>query len=472
MKLLLINPPYDEVYSEVKSAEGINPPLGLAYIAAYLRDNNIEVEILDAHALRIGLKELQNRSFNYDVVGVPSMTPTLYTSIEVLRIVKKINPNCKTVMGGPHISAVPVETMASYPEIDFAVIGEGERTMLELARSIQNEDYSGNVNGIAYRKNDEIKLTPQRALIDNIDEIPFPACDLLPLDKYYQHLHHVSLGNNIPTYPFMIFFSSRGCPSRCTFCASDVIWRHKVRFRSVDNVLSEIDLLINKYNIKVLDIADDNFLLNKKRLNGILDGLLERDYDIHFNCLSRVNDVGGEILQKLKRAGCYLIRYGVESGNQEMLNCMHKNITIDQIKRAFELTKEAGISSSASFIIGHPGETEQTVKDTIELAKEINPTLAHFFIAIPLPCTELYDIAKEKNLIVNMNLREWKQMPELPAIRTEELTPEDLKEWRRKAYRGFYFRPAYIFERLGSIKSMAQIKFYLKGLMAVKSLTK
>ena len=470
MRVLLINPPYGEVYSEVKSAEGVNPPIGLAYLAAYLRENNIEVEILDAHALRIGLKDLETKPFDYDVIGVSSMTPSLYSSLNVLRIVKKINPLCKTIMGGPHISAVPIETMNSYPEIDFAVIGEGERTMLELVRAIQNEDNPHNVNGIAYKKDGGVKLTPTRDLIANIDELPFPAYDLLPLDKYYQHLHHVSLGKNVPIKPFMILFTSRGCPYKCSFCASEVIWHRRVRFRSTDNVLSEIDMLVNEHNIKVLDIADDNFLMNKKRLNEILDGLIERNYGLYFNCLSRVDSVNREILQKLTRTGCYLMRYGVESGNPEMLNRMHKDVTIDQIKRAFELTKEAGISSSASFIIGHPGETKQSVKDTINLAKKINPILAHFFIAIPLPGTELYDIAMEKNLIVNMNFREWKQLPELPAIRTEELTQEDLKEWRRKAYKTFYFRPAYIFERLRNIKGVAQVNFYFKGLLAVKSL--
>lgn len=470
MKVLLINPPYNEVYSEIKRVEGVNPPIGLAYLAAYLRANNIEVEILDAHALQIGLKELETKPVDYDVIGVSSMTPSLDSSLKVLRIVKKINPLCKTVMGGPHISAVPIETMNCHPEIDFAVIGEGERTILELVRAIQNEEVPINVNGIAYKKNGKIKLTPTRDFIENIDELPFPAYDLLPIDKYYQHLHHASLGKNVPIKPFMILCTTRGCPYNCSFCASEVIWHRRVRFRSAANVLSEIDILINEYNIRVLDIGDENFLLNKKRLNELLDGLIERNYDIHFKCMSRVDHVNMEILQKLKRAGCYLIRYGVESGNQEMLNRMHKDISIDQIKRAFVLTKKAGISSSASFIIGHWGETKQSVRDTIELAKKINPILANFFIAIPLPGTELYNIAMEKNLIVNMNFSEWKLLPKLPDIKTEELTQEDLKEWRRKAYKSFYYRPAYIVGRLRNIKGMAQLRFYFKGLLAVKNL--
>lgn len=470
MKVLLINPPYGEVYSKVKSAEGVNPPLGLAYIAAYLRENDVDVNILDAHALQIGLLKLESKMPKFDVVAVPSVTPSLSSSLEVLRIAKKINPHCKTIMGGPHISAIPVETMSGHPIIDFGIVGEAEVTILELVKTIQREGDYSSVKGIAYRKNGKINLNKRRPLIENIDELPFPAYDLLPFDKYQQHLHHVSLSKNIPIKPFAILFSSRGCPYNCSFCASQVIWQRKARFRSVDNVLAEIDMLVNEYNIKVLDIADDIFTMNKKRLYGILDGLIERNYDLHFNCLSRVDTLDKELLQKMKKAGCYLIRFGVESGNQEMLNRMHKNTSIEQIKRAFKLINKADIASSASFIIGHVGETKQSAEDTIKLAKEINPTLAHFFIAIPLPGTELYDLAKEKNLIIDENFDRWVQMPEMPAIRTEDLTPEDLIKLRRKAYKSFYFRPSYILRKLVQIRSLSQVNFYLRGVLAVRSL--
>jgi len=470
MKVLLVNPPYGKVYSKVRTAEGINPPMGLAYIAAYLRKNGIDVSILDAHAFQIGMADLEKRLPQFDVVAVPSVTPSLSSSIEVLKIARKVNPGCKTIMGGPHISALPFDTMKNNSVIDFGVMGEAEVTMLDLIKNINEGKNPSGVKGIIHRGKERIIMNERRQLIKNIDELPFPAYDLLPFEKYQQHLHHVSLSSNIPIKPFTILFTSRGCPYNCSFCASCVVWGRSARFRSAENVLAEIDMLVDKYKVRVLDIADDIFTINKKRLYGILDGLIERDYDLHFNCLSRVDTLDREMLRKLKRSGCYLIRFGVESGNQEMLTRMHKNVTTAQIKKAFALTNKEGMASSASFIIGHYGETKKSAEDTIKLARDINPTLAHFFIAIPLPGTELYSITKEKNLIVDENFEKWIQMPERPAVRTEELSPEDLLSLRKKAYKTFYFRSSYIFRRMMQIRSMDQMKYYLRGILALKSL--
>jgi len=472
MKVLLINPKYSEVYSGLYNTVGVVPPLGLAYLAAYLRANNIDVEVLDAHALRLSLKELETRLSGYDIVGVPSFTPSLDSSLKILRIAKMINPFCKTVMGGPHISALPFETMERHPEIDFGVTGEGEFTILELIKAIQKGGGYNGISGIVHRSNGGLKITCPRRLINNIDKLPPPAYDLLPFDKYSLPLHQGGFIGDVPVKPYALLLSSRGCPYDCTFCGSKIIWRRQVRCRTAANVLSEIDWLISKFNLKVLNITDDNFMLNRARLDEILNGLIERRYNLRFNCLSRADVVDREILEKLKKAGCYLVRFGVESGNEGMLKRMRKNITLEQIVRTFKLTRESGLATSASFIIGNPGETRQSFEDTINFAKKIKPTTAIFFIAAPFPGTDLYSIARKKKLILSIDYSNWKLVPSMPSMRTEELSRVDLANLRRKAYRDFYFRLPYIFERLANIKNISQIKLCIRGFLGVNSLAK
>ncbi len=470
MKVLLVNPPYKEVYAKVELDE-IVPPLGLAYLASYLRENGIEVDIYDANALGTNIDELEETMpNNFDIIGVPSFTPSISKSVNILQIGKKINPSCITLMGGPHITGLPKGTMESYPIIDIGVLGEGEVTALELINALRAEGNLKEINGIIFREDGELVETPRREFIEDLDTLPFPAYDLLPMERYQLPLHHVGFGRNIDIKPFFLMFASRGCPFRCTYCASKVMWSKKVRYRSAENILKEIDYLVENYGIVVLDFADDIFTLNKKRLNTILDGLIERDYNLHFNCLSRVNTISKEEVLKLKEAKCYLIRFGVESGSPKILEKMKKDITINQIKNAFRITRDGGVSSSASFIIGHPGETKETARETIDLAKEINPIMAHFFIAIPLVGTELYSMARENNLIVNEDWEFWKQMPETPVVRTEELTPDDLIDIRKTAYREFYIRPSYIINSISRIRNFGQIKLYLNGLRAVLNL--
>ena len=474
MKVLLVNPTHKEAYSKVPSAEGVNPPLGLAYIASYLRENGIDVSLIDAAALDISHEELRKNMSEkeFDIIGVPSMTPSLNSSLNALEIAREINPRCKTVMGGNHISALPIETLTNYQIIDFGVLREGEITFLELVNALEKNQELSKVDGLVYRKDGIINVNPKRKFIENLDELPLPAYDLLPMDKYRLPAHHTSYSGNIKLKPFFLLFTSRGCPYDCTYCASKVIWERKVRYRSPENVLKEIDILVNKYGVKCLEIADDIFTINKQRLHAILDGLIERNYDLHFNCLSRVDTVDLESLKKMKKAGCYLIRFGVESGSQKILDRMKKNVKVEQIRNAFKLVNKANIASSASFIIGHPGETEETVNETIKIAKEINSDAALFFIAIPLVGTELFEIAKNQNLIVNKEWIHWKQVPEKPVMRTEELTVEDLLRLRKKAFKEFYFRPYYLMERLLKIRTIDQIKYYFNGLLAVLKISK
>ncbi len=474
MKVQLINPSYQEVYKKVPTVAGINQPMGLAYLAAYMRENGHKVSILDAVALQIPMSELHKHiPKDVDVVGVGAVTPTVKKACDVLQIARNVSPNVKTFLGGDHMTALPFETMKEFPIVDYGVISEGEITTVELLDKLEKrgkKDLS-KVNGMIYRDNGQIRMTAPRPLIENLDILPMPAYDLLPMELYRPPAHHSSFQvKGVKLQPFTIFFSLRGCPYRCNFCASKVMWTRKVRYWSVERTLEEIDYLVDKFNIHCLEFNDEIFVINKSRMNPILDGLIKRDYDLHWNCLTRVNHCDRESLEKMKKSGCYFVRFGVESGSQKILDAMEKDQTPAQIKAAFKLIHEVGIPASASFILGYPGETTETFEETIKLAKEINPQLAYFFLAIPIVGTGLYDITVKENLISDPNWDNWVQIAEDPLIRSRELTTDQLQELRKKAYKEFYMRPSYLWKMFIGIKSFEQVKYYARGALGALNL--
>ncbi|MBU2637744.1 MAG: B12-binding domain-containing radical SAM protein [Nanoarchaeota archaeon] len=478
MKILLIKPPEKEVYTKVPTIAGIAQPMGLACIAAYARENGFkDISILDCEALQIGVNEIKEHiPKDVKVVGLTSVTPTLKNAAAIMKAAKELNPSCITVLGGDHVTALPEETLEAFPEIDFGVFGEGEVTFLELLNELKKKegDFS-KIKGLAYRENGKVKKNAARPLMEDINILPIPAYDLLPMKKYSPPAHHaIFTEKGVRLNPFTIFFSLRGCPYRCKYCASKVMWKRKVRYRSVEKTMEEVDYLIKNYGIKCLEFNDENFIINKPRMNEIIRELKIRKekHGVYWNCLTRVDSVDEQTLRVMKEAGCYFIRFGVESGDPEILKGMSKDITIKQIKHAFALTNKAGIACSASFIIGYPGETKETFRRTLNLAKEIDPTLAFFFIAIPIVGTELYKEAKEKNLILNPDWNGWVQMAETPIMKTEELEPGEMIKMRNQAYKEFYLRPKYIWKMLRNIHTKEQFMFYVRGFLGVLNIIK
>lgn len=473
MKLLLINPPYKEVYTKVPTVAGKNQPLNLACLAAYLREKGIKVSILDAEALEISLENLHKYiKKDFDVVGVGAVTPTLKNAAKVLEICKRINPDCKTLVGGSHITAIPIETMKLYPVIDYAIMGEGEITTLELLKALKKNKSVSKIKGLAYRKGKKIITNKPRPLMESIENLPLPAFDLLPMHLYSPPAHHTSLGENILLKPFVIYHTGRGCPYQCTYCAAKLMWHRRVRHKSIKKVMEEIDILVNRFKIKNLEINDETFTVNKKRTLQFNSELKKRKYDLAYNCITRVDTVDKELLTSMKKAGCYFVRYGVESGNQKILDAMKKGITIKQIKDAFKITNKIKLTNSASFIIGYPGETRETINDTIKLSKQIKPTLAYFFVCIPIVGTDLYNEAKKRNLILHKDWTKYVQMPDKAMLKTETLSSEELIKLRNKAYKQFYLRPQYILSRLFKIRTIEQLKFYTKGALGVFTIIK
>lgn len=445
MKISFINPPYAYVRGIKEKVSSILPPINLAYIAAVLEKDH-EVQIIDIEALAMNLEDLKRMISQYqpDVVGITVTTSTLKISLEIARIAKAASPDCKVVVGGPHPTVVP--EVVKHKEVDIAVIGEGEYTILELTKAIEEGADLKNVKGIVFERNSSMVITPPRALIENLDELPFPARHLLSVDRYRPSIHRDF------RRPFTTMMTSRGCPFNCTYCTAHRIHGRKLRLRSPENVVAEIEEVIKDFGVKEVQFWDDNLTVDKERIEQICNLIVQKGIDIAWTCSTRVNLVDKELLKRMRDAGCKMIFYGVESGCQEILNVLKRNMSLHQIRKAFKWTEETGIYTTGSFMLGSPGETRETIGRTIQFAKELNPDFATFFITAPYPGSELYQYALNENLIEETDWLDYETFRGepwgVPVLKLKGLTREDLQESKRRAIKSFYFRPAYVMKRI------------------------
>ncbi|MEA2101527.1 MAG: radical SAM protein, partial [Thermodesulfobacteriota bacterium] len=334
MKIALIAPPYP-------LQEAPSPPLGISYVAAVCEKAGIEVKILD-YIVSLYTKEKlfdELNSFCPDIVGATSVTMTFPFAASIIRDVKLFNPSIITLMGGPHVSFDTQRTLLEYPEIDIVVTGEAEETIMELMPVITDRKGWGDIPGIAFMKDGQVLNTGRRELIEDLDSIPIPSRHLLPMSRYQ------ALG-----FPVSII-TSRGCPNRCIFCLGRRMVGFKVRYRDPSLVIDEIEDVLS-YGFTRINIADDIFTANKKRVYRLCDEILSRGIEFSWSAFARVNTVDTPLLKAMKEAGCDSVSFGIESGNKEMLKRVKKGITIDQAKKAIQSCKEAGIIAHASFIAG------------------------------------------------------------------------------------------------------------------------
>lgn len=454
-KILLINPLQATRYPQ--------PPLGLAMVAAVLKKKGYSVKILDLPALGFFENSLPTiiQQEKPDVVGITAMTPTINSAVSVAKKVKESDSNIIVVLGGAHATILPEETLQNVPEIDIIVRGEGEQTTLELVRVLEENPSSINrVLGVTYREGARIESNPSRPLILDLDALPFPAFHLLPIEKYRLH---PPFGRRSPVMPII---TSRGCPYRCIFCSKSVFGK-KYRSNSPVYVVDEVQLLNEEFGVKEVKFYDDVFTLDRKRVVAICMQLKEQGIDIPWTCETRVNLVDSELLGVMKDAGCYMIEYGVESGNQRVLDNLKKDITLEKAIEAFRLTHEAGIETVAYFMLGSPQETSETIKETIEFAKKLDPDFVQFSITTPYPGTELYSLAVGEGYVPE----KWDEYVyadlksvDNPGFKTETLGREELGEWNKKAYTSFYLRWSYVWKRLRKMTSLGELKTNIAGL--------
>lgn len=469
MKILLINPPrFNELIGKnpaiIETHRGFNPPLGILSLGGYLKANtNHSVEILDTHPPNWSYPELEEilKKKNPDVVGITAMTFTLIDVVKTIQLVKKVHPDSKVVLGGPHVHIYPEETI-NIPGVDFLILGEGEITFKQFLDKINDIEALKNTKGLVFKDSGKIINNGVSPSTNNLDELGVPARSLTDVTNYTSLLGR----DNVIT----TMFTSRGCPYSCTFCDrpfSPVI--SGFRYRTAKHVADEIEECID-LGINEAFIYDDTFTVRKNRVYELCEEIKIRNLKFRWDVRAHVNTINLDMLKAMKEAGCDRIHYGVESGNNRMLKVIKKNATIEKIKNAVKWTKEVNMEVLTYFIIGQQTETISDIEDSIRLAKELDPNYAHFTIFCPYPATEIYAKGLESGIIKDDVWKKFASKPEegyeLPFWE-ENFNREELREILVKCYKEFYLRPGYIAKGISRIRSLGELKRKIKAGLSV-----
>jgi radical SAM superfamily enzyme YgiQ (UPF0313 family) len=403
-------------------------------MAAVLEENNIDVEIIDAAALEMRWETLETeiKRISPDLVAITALTPTIAKALQTAELAKKTCPQATVVLGGYH-PTFNYQEMLAKDYVDIVVMGEGEITLLDLVETLDEGGNLKNVQGIAY----EGGVTPPRPLISDLEELPFPARHLLPME------HYKILNMKLHTATMI---SGRGCPMQCSFCASAALHGNRLRMRSPGNVVDEMEHLVNDHNAGMIAFMDDTFTLKPSQVEAICEEIKKRDMDVYWGCTARVDTLSGPLLHKMSDSGCITMFLGVESADQQQLDRVNKQITIDKIRSAFKLARENDIRTIASVVLGMPGDTRSSIERTIKFAREINPSYAVFSLATPYPGTKFYQEAVQNNII---RVKDWSKYTLLsPVLDTVDCSLDELKKLQKKAFRQFYLRPVYLMKQV------------------------
>lgn len=421
-----------------------NPPIGLGYLAAFLKKHNHKVILLDCPILNISNEDIFTiiKKYNPSIVGVTALTAHYDEMRELCNFIYDKRKDCNAqlnfllIIGGIHVTSLP-ELSLSECKADLAVLGEGELTLLELADARDKNENPYDIDGVAYYEAGNFKCNKPRELIKNLDDLPFPAWESMPIKRYTYGPH----GHDYLRAPFAPILTTRGCPFSCTFCASTNLWRRRIRYRSPKNVVDEMEFLIQNYGVREFHIWDDNITLSKKHIIGICREILQRKLDITLKCANgvRIDSLDEELLTWMKRAGFYLIVLAVESGSQRILNRAKKKLDLQKIPRITKLTQKLGFVTKGFFILGLPGENISSALKTVNYPKKMGLNFAVFFGAVPLPGSEIfYQWIREKKI---SQIR-WLDFQLVSAeFSLNNLDIKTVKNLRNRAILTFYLRP-------------------------------
>lgn len=453
MGVLLVQPNYQR--ARKSGAWGVNPPLGLAYIASLLESKGFSANILDANAL--GLTEAQVVASILEkkprIVGISMLTPAHNYCVGIARSLKN---ETLLVAGGPHATSSP--ELLLNEGFDIVVRGEGEYAMLELAKQKDIKT----IAGISYMQDGIVKHNQDREFISDLEALPIPARHLLPSSGV--DLPYLSAGTR--HRPWAPVLTSRGCPYTCYYCNKN-IFGHKWRARSAQSVVDEIEFLVKKYGVKEVDIVDDLFNFNLERAEKICDLLVERKLKVHLRCSNgvRVDKITDSLLEKMKKAGFYYLAFGIESGSQRVLDKIPKNITLEQVRNAVRLAKQKGLEVTGFFIFGLMGDTPNSMLETIRFAKSLDLDIASFNICAPYPGTMLWTMIQTQGKLLVDNYDDFHHTANRGLFTHPDIpSPEEIEKAYRQAHREFYFRPKYILKRVAKTRSLSQCGEMYRGL--------
>lgn len=480
MKILLINPPNNlsEVLGKANVFIGAFEPMGLLYIAAMLEKHHHEVKILDAFHLNYNLKQISQSiaEFQPDVVGITCLTSTGSLTYYIGKMIKEKFPQIKVVLGNIHASVFSTAFLKNRIA-DVVVHGEGEFTMVELLKVWEKEKTLAEVDGISWWNGRKVVDNPIRVPVTNLDDIPLPARHLVPSERYS--------ANNLSNFVYVNkskklmkqIMTSRGCVFQCRFC---VVHRHRFyRFNSPKRVVDEMELLVKKYNACYLFIMDPLFVANRKRVLEVCKEIRRRKLDFKWGCECHVKLVDAQLLTQMKKAGCFEVHFGIESGVQRLLDNVNKGTKITEIEKAVKLAKKVGLKVSGLFMLGLPGETFTDSLKTINFACSLPLDFAQFSITVPYPGSQLFiDLVNEGKIETGIrkdgtiNPAVWERFSAYssftdnkPIYLPEGMTMEELKRAQKLALRKFYLRPKQLVKQIKrlSLQDLPRLMFAFKS---------
>lgn len=465
MKTLVLIPPSkiskniarDLVYGcwcKGKRIAGVQfPPLSIISIATVLRHAGFSVDLLDALGLQISIEEVQKKISSYQAVIILTSTMTINEDANMLALLKKVHPNLVTIAFGGHVTSEP-ESSLQRKSIDIVVRREAEYIIRDLIQVLHDEKKWRAIQGISYRDTQgNIIHNEPYPMIQNLDELPFPDRSLLPKNIHY-------FNPIVKRTPYTTMFTSRGCPGLCTFCSSPTFYSRKIRFRSVESVIKEMEEVAT-LGYKEIFFRDEIFTVYRKRIFDICKGIQERKLNLTWICSSRINTIDEEMMCAMKDAGCHMIRFGVESGVQKLLDNIKKGIKIEDTRKVFAIAKKVGIDTYAHMMIGVPGETKETLKTTLQFVKEIDPTVVTFGICTPYPGTDLFKELRQHYPEFGDGTQADISKLHTTSFYNEyftKLSPKELSSYIRTAYKSFYLRPSYIGKWLLRIRNFDELK--------------
>lgn len=452
MKTLLVKP-------GIRLGDHIQPPLGLAYLASCLRTKH-SVKILDlpriGRSLNIFERTLNND--RPDIIGFQCYSVEISDTKILVKIAKQTLPQSIIILGGPHPTLCPEETVAILGDnVDFIIRGEAERSFPILLDNLRNKTKFGDIPGLVYKENGQLKINSPE-LISDLDSLPLPAWDLVKPQEY-PPAQHGAFFNQFPIAPII---TTRGCPFSCVFCSAPLLSGKSIRKRSPKKVMKEVELLYNKFGIREIHIVDDNFTLDKNHAVSVLEKIADSKLPISlaFPNGIRLNTIDEELLDLMKKSGVYLISVGIESGSDETLKRMNKRLNMKIIREKAELIKSKEIDLAAFFIIGFPDEAVHDIKKTIQISLDLPLLRANYFTFLPLPMTPIYEQLKKRRELAHIDSSDL--LFECAPYAPKTLTHKKLRNLQRKAFIRFYLRPHILFRNLLQIKSLKHLWYLTK----------
>ncbi|MEN8262921.1 MAG: radical SAM protein [Nitrospirota bacterium] len=456
MRFVFINPnrAIDEgnIWNVVNS---LTPPMGLACLSSVLEEKGFEADIIDAAALGLGFDEIVSSIKGHvDYIGISSTTVEIEHAVELAGGLRRAFPEALILMGGVH-PTIFHESLVSEDVCDMVIRGEGEEAIVELAQDRKLEE----VPNLTWKSPaGEVIVNAHSDRYVDLEQLPIPSYNKLPMDRY-----HSALGA-AKKNPSVGMITSRGCPGTCTFCYSGMHGK-RIRMQSAGKVFDQILFLKKNYGIREISFYDDTFTTNKKRVERLCDLLLQNKTNISWSCFARADTVNPGLLKKMKQAGCHQVGYGFESADEEVLKAINKRVKTRQIDDAVAWTRAAGIDVRGAFMLGNPGETEESMRRTIEYSKQLGIQFAIYNITTPFPGTALYDWSMEQGIVMH---RKWVSYDlSHSVLKLPTVGPDTVEQYYSTAYREFYMRPGYIIKRILSLRSGYELKTHMMAFLGM-----